>query len=125
MFKALLLVGTGGFAGSVLRYLLSLWLNPLHAAGFPWGTFLVNIAGSFLIGWVMGWSFRGALGPDMRLLLATGVCGGFTTFSSFSYEAWALLQNGEPWTAAFYAGCSMLLGLAAAAAGLWMAGAGS
>lgn len=125
MFKAILLVGTGGFAGSVLRYVLSLWLNPLHAAGFPWGTFLVNIAGSFLIGWVMGWSFRGALGPDARLLLATGVCGGFTTFSSFSYEAWALLQNGEPWTAAFYAGGSMLLGLMAAAAGLWMAGAGS
>lgn len=92
----LLLVAVGGALGSALRYLVSLaavtWLGP----GFPWGTLAVNLAGSFLIGLVHQLASDGlVLGEDARLFLATGVMGGLTTYSAFSYETVRLLQTGS------------------------------
>jgi CrcB protein len=91
-----LLVAIGGLAGSVARYWLSGIVQGLAGASFPSGTLVVNILGSFVIGLVMSLSLdRGLLGADLRILLTTGFCGGFTTMSTFSYETLALLRDGE------------------------------
>lgn len=106
-------VGIGGFAGSVLRYLIG--LLPLQPGnGFPLKTLLINIAGSFAIGLIAAAAARyPQLDPKLVLLLKTGVCGGFTTFSTFAYEISDLIQNGELTAAAAYALLSLLLGTAA------------
>lgn len=92
----LLLVALGGAIGSVLRYLGSMAVNRWAGGPFPWGTLFVNIAGSFAIGLVMVWVLKGGEGREnARLLLVTGVMGGFTTFSSFSWETWRLLEDGR------------------------------
>ena len=96
----------------MLRYLIGRWLS---SAAFPWGTFAVNIIGCFLIGLFGSWIARHSLSPDLRLLLVVGLCGGFTTFSTFSYEALALLRNGHTGTFFMYILLSVCLGLAAAA----------
>ncbi len=90
------LVGCGGFVGSVARYAISGVLLPWAGGGFPWGTLLVNISGSLLIGLLMAASVdRQWLGIDARLALVAGVCGGFTTMSSFSFETWGLIEQGN------------------------------
>lgn len=120
--KAVLLVGLGGFAGSALRYLSGMWLlrfAPL--SGFPLGTFVVNVLGSFLIGFIYALTAKdNLLGPSAKLLLATGFCGGFTTFSTFSYENLNLLQEGQWGAFSAYALSSFVLGLLAVFAGLWL-----
>ena len=96
MDRSFLLVGIGGFVGSVLRYWLSLFIGQHLVSTFPFGTFVVNVIGCFLIGLLAGLSDRGSLiSPEVRLLLTTGFCGGFTTFSTFSYESMSLLKDGE------------------------------
>jgi fluoride exporter len=91
-----LLVAIGGLVGSVARYWLSGVVQGMAGAGFPSGTLVVNILGSFAIGLAMSLSLdRGLLGDDLRVLLTTGFCGGFTTMSTFSYETLALLRDGE------------------------------
>lgn len=110
---AVLLVAAGGAVGSVARYLAG--LAALGVPGhFPWGTLGVNVVGSFVLGMVLGALPAGTTG---RLLLGTGLCGGFTTFSAFSAEAVALAERGAPGRAAGYALASVVLGVAAAAAG--------
>ena len=111
MLQSILMVGVGGFAGSVLRYLISHYLNISTQTVFPIGTFTVNLAGSFLIGIIMANALSEDVTQQMRLLLATGFCGGFTTFSSFSYEFFSLLQNGHNGYAFLYAAASFLFGL--------------
>ncbi len=106
-----LLVALGGALGSFLRYALGAWAQGVLGPGFPWSTLLVNALGSFLIGAVVRLSLEGALSGEARLFLAVGVLGGFTTFSSLSYETLALLQEGEAVKALLYAGGSLLLGL--------------
>lgn len=120
--KALLLVGLGGFGGSALRYLFGIWLLRLSTAwALPVGTFAVNILGSFLIGLLYGLSAKDDyLTPSFRLLLITGFCGGFTTFSTFSYENLSLLQQGQTLQFSLYALGSLLTGLAAVALGLFL-----
>ncbi len=95
---AILMVAVGGAAGSVLRYLVGLWVARLAGTGFPWGTLLINIVGSFIIGWLATGARPDAV--TMRLLLMVGFCGGFTTFSSFSLQTLELLQQGA-WLAAW------------------------
>lgn len=120
--KQLLLVGLGGFAGSVARYRLGGWLLHLTAQErFPWSTFAVNVAGCLLAGLLAGLAEKHALfGPDARLLLFTGLLGGFTTFSAFGLDALFLLRRGDLATALLYAGGSVVVGLAAAWVG-WRA----
>ncbi len=95
---AILMVALGGAAGSVLRYLLGLWVIRAVGEGFPWGTLLINVAGSFMIGWLATGARPDAV--TLRLLLMVGFCGGFTTFSSFSLQTLELLQQGA-WIAAW------------------------
>ncbi|TYP92133.1 CrcB protein [Fodinibius salinus] len=111
MLQSILYVGVGGFFGSVLRYLVSYYVNINWSSHFPFGTFAVNLAGSFLIGIIIAASLNEDMSQQTRLLLATGFCGGFTTFSSFSYEFFSLLQNEHTGYAFLYAGTSLILGL--------------
>lgn len=113
--NAILMVGLGGFIGSVARYLLGDWLLHLTAQGrFPYGTFAVNVLGCLVAGVLAGLVERnGLFSPDARLFLFTGLLGGFTTFSAFGLETAFLLRRGETWTAAGYVGASVLLGIAA------------
>jgi CrcB protein len=93
--KRLLLVFVFGGFGSGARYLLGGWVAQLAGSVFPYGTLAVNALGSFVIALVMYLSLTANLiGPDWRLALTTGVCGGFTTYSTFNYETIALFQNG-------------------------------
>lgn len=103
-----LVVTVGGGIGAAARYLLSAWVHAAFGQAFPWGTLLVNVVGSFIIGLVMVLSLeRGIVSPEVRLLLTTGFCGGLTTFSTFSYETLALLR-GEQW---LWAGANTLVNL--------------
>ena len=113
-----LFVFLGGGTGSVLRYLVGLWIG---SAAFPWATFAVNAVGSFAIGLLGGWASRFGWSEETRLLLTTGLCGGFTTFSTFSKESLAIAEAGR-WSAfAAYAFGSVAVGIAAVALGYWTA----
>ncbi|MBY5957529.1 fluoride efflux transporter CrcB [Membranicola marinus] len=108
----LMLVFLGGGIGSVLRYLVGVWVSGWTPMNFPWGTFLVNIIGSLVIGIIYGLVLSSSqTGEIQKLLLITGFCGGFTTFSAFSYENMALLQIGAYDRFLLYALSSVLLGL--------------
>ncbi len=110
-YAALLLVGAGGFAGAVARYLVALAL-PFIGTGFPFGTLTVNVAGCLLIGFISELSITSSLvSPELRLLLATGFCGGFTTFSAYMYEVMFLLRDGEILYASIYLSGSIIGGI--------------
>jgi len=114
MIRTLLLVGTGGFLGSISRYFVSRFVQNSIPSSFPYGTFFVNIAGCLLIGIIYGLSERSSLlTPGWRLFLAAGFCGGFTTFSTFANENLALLRDGEFFYFFLYTGLSVFLGIAA------------
>lgn len=121
MLKSILLVGTGGFIGSVFRFLITRFAAFQWDATFPYGTFLVNITGCLIIGIIYGAALKQISSAEMRLLLATGFCGGFTTFSSFSFEFLVLLREGHQNLAFLYATGSMTLGLIAVWVGLLFA----
>jgi len=112
MIKSVLIVGLGGFIGTTLRYLVSRYFQLHVVSVFPWGTFTVNIIGSFIIGILFGLSEKGDfLSTEWRLFLTVGICGGFTTYSTFSNDAFILLQNNEFFRFATYSGLSFILGL--------------
>ncbi len=113
MIRNLLLVALGGAVGSVLRYLLAS-LN----ASFPWGTFTVNILGALLIGLLVGLVGKGGLSPEMKLLMVTGFCGGFTTFSTFANESFGMLKAGDVLQTALYVGASVTIGILAVWGGM-------
>ncbi len=116
------MVGLGGFLGSVSRYLTALLFIRLLPGTFPYGTFAANIAGCLLIGLVFSFSERWAwLSPEWRLFLATGFCGGYTTFSSFAYENMRLLQEDRYLTFAAYSFGSFAIGLFAVWVGMTIA----
>ena len=109
--KNLMLVGLGGFAGSVFRYLVALAV-PFTAGGFPYATLAVNLVGSFIIGFVSELALATTLiSPEARLLLTTGFCGGLTTFSTAMYETMALGRDGEALYAGLYVAASLCGGL--------------
>ena len=117
-----LLVGLGGAFGASLRHAVGLAAVRWLPAAWPWGTFAVNIAGSLAMGALIGWLALSEQNPaqSTRLFLATGVLGGFTTFSAFSLEVADMLRTGSYSRAAVYAGGSVLLGVIALFVGLWL-----
>ena len=112
--KQLLVIGLGGFVGSIVRFLVQKLNLHWHFLSIPLGTLTVNVLGSLLIGFIMGISAKSELlSPTVRLFLMVGFCGGFTTFSSFSAENLTLMQNGQFATVLHYTGCSILFGFVA------------
>ncbi|WP_372767559.1 fluoride efflux transporter CrcB [Lutibacter sp.] len=111
--RILLLIGTGSFIGGVLRYVLAQFIQTKFLSTFPFGTLGINIIGSFAIGLVFALSERTNMTPEMRLFLATGICGGFTTFSAFSNESFGLLRDGQLLYASAYITSSVLFGVLA------------
>ena len=119
--KQAFLVFLGGGIGSCLRYLISKSLNPI-VSNFFLGTFLVNILGCLFIGLILGYALKEAvLSQNYVLLLATGFCGGFTTFSAFAFENFSLLKNGDYIGFSLYTLGSILTGILAVLIGLWVA----
>ena len=114
-----LIVGIGGFAGSILRYLIG--LIPVRETWiFPVKTFGINVAGAFIIGVIAGAVLKkGDLDPRLVLLVKVGICGGFTTFSSFALETFDLIKAGNVLTALAYGVFSVAAGIAAVFAGEW------
>jgi CrcB protein len=118
----LLYIAFGGAAGSLARYGLSGLVQHRAGFGFPWGTLVVNVLGCLLIGLSLRYLEGMRLAPEMRALVGVGVLGAFTTFSTFSYETVALLEDGAWGRAAGYAGGSLALGIVAVYVGITLSG---
>lgn len=117
MTRCLLAIFLGGGLGSVVRYGVQLLLHErITAYNFPWATFAVNIAGSFLIGLFYGLSARLNVSDECRLFLTAGLCGGFTTFSTFSNDNLTMIREGDGWLCLVYIALSIILGIA----GCWL-----
>lgn len=108
--RLVLAVALGSAAGGVARFLLSAWLEQRTASSFPYATLLVNLSGSLLLGFLATWTYETVGVPaELRALLTTGLCGGFTTFSTFSLETVALADEGALGRAALYVALSVVL----------------
>ncbi len=119
IMKVLLIIGTGGFLGSISRYMVQQVLADKFGASFPYGTLAVNIIGSFIIGIVYALFERGSvLSPEWRLFLAVGFCGGFTTFSSFAFESIQMLRLEQFLYLSLYMSFSLIGGLMATYLGI-------
>ncbi|MEM7507048.1 MAG: fluoride efflux transporter CrcB [Pseudomonadota bacterium] len=118
MIAKLAMVATGGALGASLRFLVGHWTLRAFGPGFPWGTFAVNIVGSFVMGLAAVWMMERMPGAWGRFapFLMTGVLGGFTTFSAFSLDALSLMERGKIGLAALYIGGSVVLAIG----GLWL-----
>lgn len=118
MIKSMLIVGLGGFAGSSARYLVQRLAGAWLPLAFPYGTFIVNISGALLIGFLYGLADRSQIpGPEYRVFLFTGVLGGFTTFSAFTLDILTLLRGTQYSYAFLYAVLTVVLGIIATIAG--------
>lgn len=115
--KILFLIGSGSFMGGVFRYLLCRLIDSKQVSSFPWATLLVNVTGCFLIGLLFGLFGKWSISHEWKLFLATGLLGGFTTFSAFSNETYCLINQGQILTAMGYILSSILFGLMGTFAG--------
>ena len=117
-----LVVFLGGGIGAALRHGVNLGAARWLGAGFPFGTLIVNVSGSLIMGLLAGYfAFKGDASQNWRLFLATGILGGYTTFSAFSLDAWLLYERGEIIAAVMYVLASVVLSIAALFVGLWLA----
>lgn len=116
--KLFVYVAIGAAIGGVARLALTAFVQQRAGADFPAGTLVVNLTGSFLLGVLIRYALQSAsVGPEMRAMLTTGFCGGYTTFSTFSYESAVLLEDGEYGRAGLYVGVSVVGALLATFAG--------
>ena len=114
LYKDILLVGLGGGVGSIARFLCQRSVSAWYPHAFPFGTLIVNFLGCFLIGLLLGLAEKGSfVKPELKLLLVTGFCGGFTTFSTFTYEGVQMLSDHRWLVFALYTGGSVVAGLLA------------
>jgi CrcB protein len=116
--RALILVAIGGAVGAVGRHLVGLVASGILGKPSPYGTLVVNVLGSFMLGALVTWAARVDAPPDIKFLLGTGLCGALTTFSTFSVETLQLLQQGHRGAALANIALNLVLGLGAAAAGM-------
>jgi CrcB protein len=119
--RLVIYAAAGGAIGTVARHLANVGFGRWLGAGFPWSTLFVNVVGGFLMGVLieaLALRFQGSL--ELRTFIATGILGGFTTFSAFSMDAVLLMQRGETAMAALYIGASVALSILALLAGLWL-----
>lgn len=118
MIKMMLIAGAGGFVGTCGRFLVNKWSSEIFHGTYPWGTFLVNIIGCFIFGIFFGlFEKTDMISQEENVLLITGFCGGFTTFSTFSNEMWELIEKGD-WTLFFlYLVLSIVIGVLFVGAG--------
>ena len=122
MWKNLLVVAAGGVVGSVLRYLITNGIHKSYPGFAPYGTFVVNITGCLLIGLLMGWvATEKLVSPPLQLLLITGFCGSFTTFSTFAHEANLLALQEKLLSSLLYLALSMVVGMGLACLGYRLA----
>lgn len=120
VFRNILWAGAGSFVGGALRYWISYLIK--YSGGFPWATFIVNLTGCLVIGLLWGLFGKMPNVPQGLVLFSSvGLCGGFTTFSTFSKESLMLLQSGNYWLLTAYITGSLLLGVALVAAGYYVA----
>ncbi len=116
----LLLVAAGGAIGAALRHLSGVAALRIMGAGFPWGTLFVNVLGSFIMGLFIAWMVKKTgVSTDIRLFVATGVLGGFTTFSAFSLDVANMVERGAMTSAFAYIAASVIISLVAVFIGLW------
>ncbi|MDP4275947.1 MAG: fluoride efflux transporter CrcB [Bacteroidota bacterium] len=114
MFRQILIIGAGGFLGTVSRFLTSKYIQVYFPSSFPLGTFIINVLGCFLIGLFYGFSEKSSLvTPELRMFLTVGFCGGFTTFSTFANENLTMLRDAEFFYSLLYVGLSIFLGILA------------
>lgn len=113
----LVLVMVGAAMGAPCRWLLDQAIQARHDSVFPWGTFTINVLGSLVLGVVLSLAHQGRLSTEAVALVGTGFCGGFTTYSTFSYETVRLLQEGSRLAAALNVGASVVVGFLAATLG--------
>ena len=119
MYRMLFYVGLGSCTGGICRYLTQQYIQKNYPSSFPFGTLAVNVVGCFIIGIVYGLSLKGNfLSPQMRVLLISGFCGGYTTFSSFAYENISLIQDGEMFYTFLYIAFSIIIGFGSAYLGI-------
>ncbi|MGC8955609.1 MAG: fluoride efflux transporter CrcB [Fervidobacterium sp.] len=122
MMLQIISVGIGGLIGSILRYIISLELNSMLSETFiPLGTLLVNVVGSFLLGFIMQIAIRMTMNPYLKLFLTTGIMGGLTTFSTMSYETFALITHAQYLSAFLNIMLNVVLGLSASFGGSLLA----
>jgi len=111
--KAVILVAIGGAIGSVLRYLVSIWMKNLYTSDFPWHTFSVNIIGCLIIGFMFSLTLGNMSFENLRLFLMVGILGGFTTYSSFGLETFDLIMQNKFYLASSYILATNIFGLVA------------
>lgn len=107
-------VAVGGALGSIARYLVAIGVGRAFGTSFPWGILIINVSGSALIGAFIGlFALRWNLPETARVFLTVGICGGYTTFSTFSLDAWYLIERGQAWSAVAYIAGSVVLSIGA------------
>ena len=123
MSRILLAVALGSGVGGVARVVLGNAVQARAAGAFPLGTFVVNVTGSLALGFLMRYTMASpTMSTEMRVMLTTGFCGGYTTFSTFSYETLTLIEAGDYRRASLYAAASVVLAIIATLVGVWIAG---
>lgn len=121
MSRIVFIIGLGGFIGTIARYLSQQLVHKFYPVTFPYGTLAVNLLGCFLIGIFYALSEKGnSLSPEWRMFLTTGFCGGYTTFSTFTYESVNLINDREFLYVGIYASASVIAGIAATFLGIWL-----